>query len=120
MHEAMSASSSGLAQFNRIFQRSYRTGGKSLDRGSLPTALHYLTERGLHKGKQRGQWVSICCPAHKSGAEDHPSMRVSVTDGHFKCMACGAKGGDLIALHRLITGLGFRDAVRDIGGRFHD
>lgn len=112
-------SSGCLAQFHRLFQRSYPTGSKSLDRSTLPTPLQYLTERGLHKGKQRGQWVSICCPAHKAGAEDHPSMRVSVTDGHFKCMACGAKGGDLVALHRLITGLSFRDAVRDVGGRFH-
>lgn len=110
----------GLEKFERIFPRSVQPGHKGLDRGSLPTPLQYLTERGLHKGKQRGQWVAIRCPAHKAGGEDHPSMRVSVADGHFKCMACGAKGGDLVALHRLITGLGFRDAVRDIGGRFHD
>jgi hypothetical protein len=115
-----SKSNSDLDHFRRIFQRNYRPEQRSLDRGSLPTPLHYLTERGLHKGKQRGQWVSICCPAHKAGVEDHPSMRVSVIDGHFKCMACGAKGGDLVALHRLITGLGFLDAVRDIGGCFHD
>jgi len=47
-------------------------------------------------------------------------MRVSLRDGHFRCHACGAKGGDIIALHRLVTGLGFRDAVRDFGGRFHE
>lgn len=120
MREAMNNAGNGLAQFKRIFQRANPSGHKSLDRGSLPTPLQYLTEHNLHKGKKRGQWVAIRCPAHKSGAEDHPSMRVSVFDGHFKCMACGAKGGDLVALHRLITGLGFRDAVRDIGGRFHD
>lgn len=120
MREVMNKAGNGLAQFKRIFQRSNPPRDKRLDRGSLPTPLHYLTERGLHKGKQRGQWVTIRCPAHKSGAEDHPSMRVSVFDGHFKCHACGAKGGDLVALHRLITGLGFRDAVRDMEGRFHD
>lgn len=107
----------GLHMYQRIFVCKR---GSIFDRGSLPTPLQYLIERNLHKGKQRGQWVTICCPAHKGGAEDHPSMRVSVADGHFKCMACGAKGGDLVALHRLITGLGFRDAVRDLGGRFHD
>lgn len=110
----------GFDQFRRIFQRNYRPGHLSIDRGSLPTPLQYLGERGLHKGKQRGQWVAISCPVHKQGAEDHPSMRVSVADGHFRCMACGAKGGDIVALHRLITGLGFVDAVRDLGGRFHD
>jgi DNA primase len=45
---------------------------------------------------------------------------VSLTDGHFRCHACGVKGGDVIALHRLATGLGFVEAVHDLGGRFHD
>jgi len=94
--------------------------GSVLDRESLPAPLQYLTERNLLKGKARGTWASIRCPAHKAGAEEHPSMRVSIVDGHFRCMACGEKGGDIVALHRLITGLGFRDAVKDLGGRFHD
>lgn len=90
------------------------------DRASLPTPLAYLSQRG-HLGRgQHGEWVSITCPVHKSGAEKHPSLRVNLVDGHFRCMACGAKGGDLISLHRLFTGLGFRDAVHDLGGRFHE
>ena len=118
MRNATDQTTDGLNQFKRIFQRSHQR-ENVLDRDSLPTPLQYLTDRNLLSGKYRGQWVSIRCPAHKSGAEDHPSMRVSVSDGHYKCMACGAKGGDLVALHRLITGLGFRDAVKDLGGRFH-
>ena len=62
----------------------------------------------------------IRCPAHKGGDEKKPSMIVSLEDGHFKCQACGAKGGDIIALHRLFTGHGFLVAVADLGGRFHD
>lgn len=96
------------------------TGNRLLDRQSLPNPLQYLTERELLKLKPRGEWASICCPAHAGGKEKNPSLRVSLTDGHFRCMACGASGGDLIALHRLITGVGFLEAVRDLGGRFHD
>ena len=107
-------------QYRRIFQPSRRQEPPSLDRGSLPTPLQYLAERGLLNGKQCGPWAAVRCPAHKQGVENHPSIRVNVADGHFRCMACGAKGGDIVALHRLITGLGFRDAVRDLGGRFHD
>jgi len=110
----------GLDQFKQIFTRGRRSGQKAIDRDSLPTPLRYLNERGLFKGNHRGQWVAIRCPVHKAGAEDHPSMRVSVADGHFRCMACNAKGGDVVALHRLITGVGFLDAVRDLGGRFRD
>ena len=112
--------SEGLQIYERLFSRRPRAARKFLDHGSLPAPLRYLTERGLLKGKPRGEWAAIVCPAHKGGAEKNPSLRVSLIDAHFRCMACGASGGDLIALHRLITGLGFKDAVRDLGGRFHD
>jgi hypothetical protein len=110
----------GLHQYQSIFSRAQNTTRRTLDRQSLPTPFQYLTERGLLKNKVRGEWASICCPVHKGGAENNPSLRVSQVDGHFSCMACGVKGGDIIALHRLITGKGFIDAVRDLGGRFHD
>lgn len=90
-----------------------------LDRASLPSPLHYLTSRGLLIRNPRGGWASIRCPVHKGGAEANPSLSVSLIDAHFKCHACGVKGGDIVALHRLITGLGFRAAVRDLGGWFH-
>ena len=108
----------GLVFYERLFGRKDAFG--ALDRPSLPDPLQYLTERGLLARKPHGQWAAIRCPAHKDGAEKKPSLRVNLTDGHFRCMTCGASGGDILALHRLITGLGFRDAVRDLGGRFHD
>ena len=95
-------------------------GRHQLDRQSLPTPLQYLTEQGLLKQAPKAEWATIKCPVHKDGREQHPSLRVSMVDGHFRCMACGASGGDLVALHRLATGMGFVDAVRDLGGRFHD
>ena len=88
----------------------------SLNRESLPTPLQYLTERGLLIRRLKGEWALITCPSHKNGAEKNPSMSVNLPEGYFRCHACGAKGGDIIALHRLITGLGFRDALRDLGG----
>lgn len=107
--------SDGLILYQQIFRQPQHG---AIDRQSLPTPLQYLTEHGLMKRKPKGEWVAICCPSHKGGAEENPSMRVSLADGHFRCMACGAKGGDVVALHRLITGMGFRDAVRDLGGCF--
>jgi DNA primase len=92
---------------------------RTLDRHSLPTPTQYLARAGLRIGKRSGRWITLHCPAHKSGAEANPSMSVNIDDGHFRCFACGAKGGDVVALHRLITGMGFREAVADIGGRFH-
>ena len=109
----------GLARYQRIFISKTGASRKSLDRGSLPTPSQYLTERGLLKGKARGEWAAIICPAHKGGAEKNPSLRVSQIDGHYCCHACGVKGGDIVALHRLFTGMGFIEAVSDLGGRFH-
>jgi len=114
----MNAVASGLDHYRRLFAHPARCG--ELDRNSLPAPLAYLTQRGALTGKPRGEWASIRCPVHKGGDERNPSMRVSLIDGHFACHACGAKGGDIIALHRLVTGLGFRAAVNDLGGRFND
>jgi CHC2 zinc finger len=110
--------STGLDHYRRLFGPLQHR--RKLDHASLPSPIAYLTQQGLLPGKSRGEWASIRCPAHKSGAEAHPSLRVSLIDGHFRCHACGAKGGDIIALHRLATGLGFREAVRDLGGQFYD
>lgn len=121
----MSAGAEGLRYWRLLFGERgnatptsrYRERAR-LDRASLPTPATYLSQQGLMTGKSRGEWVSIRCPAHKSGDEAHPSMRVSLVDGHYFCHACAAKGGDVIALHRLRTGLGFRAAVTDLGGGF--
>ena len=108
----------GLQLYRTLFGHERRV--RSLDRGSLPTPLQYLSGRGLLKRIPRSEWASICCPVHKGGAEKNASLRVSLIDGHFCCMTCGVKGGDVIALHCLITGRDFVDAVRDLGGRFHE
>lgn len=109
-----------LGHHEKLCGKTSSNARKFIDRASLPSPVQYLTGRNLLKGKTRGEWVSIRCPVHKGGAEENPSLRVSLSDGHYRCMACGVSGGDLISLHRLITGMGFLDAVRDLGGRFHD
>ena len=112
-------SADGLTHYRRLFGPPAPARGE-LDRGSLPMPETYLCERGLLTQRVRGEWASVRCPAHKGGEEAHPSLRVSLRDGHFRCHACGASGGDVLALHRLVTGLGFREAARDLGARFHE
>lgn len=89
--------------------------GEMFDRSMLPTATSYLQARGFLPPDLCGHWITIRCPIHKGGREANPSLRVSVEDGHFRCMACGVKGGDVLALHRLITGAGFVQAARELG-----
>jgi hypothetical protein len=109
----------GLGHYRRLFGSPPGRRGE-LDRDSMPTPETYLRQRGLLSQRTHGEWASVRCPVHKHGDEAHPSLRVSLRDGHFRCHACGASGGDVLALHRLVTGLGFRDAVRDLGARFHE
>lgn len=88
---------------------------QTFDRGLLPEPTIYLAARGLMAQPARGRWASIKCPSHKNGGESHASLRVSLDDGHFRCMVCGVKGRDILALHRLITGVGFVEAARALG-----
>jgi hypothetical protein len=92
---------------------------RAIDHRSLPSPRHYLASRGLLRERPRGAWTAIACPVHKAGNESHPSLRIHLTHGRFRCMACGASGGDILALHRLITRQGFAEALKDLGGRFY-
>lgn len=55
------------------------------------------------------------CPFHKNGQEQHPSLNFHATSGHYRCHACGACGGDVLAFYMTVTGKDFRDAAHDLG-----
>ena len=81
------------------------------ERERLPDPLAYFDQTGLRL-LGRGAWRSALCPFH----DDHnPSLRVNAETGAFRCMACGAHGGDVLAFHRQRHGLGFKDAARSLG-----
>jgi len=77
----------------------------------LPDAPRYFGATGLIL-IGRGTWRSALCPFH----DDHsPSLRVNLETGAFRCMACNARGGDVLAFHRMRHGLSFLQAARDLG-----
>jgi len=81
-------------------------------RGSIarkPNAKPFGFKRDLAGG---GEWKNAVCPFHN---DTHPSLRVRLDTGGFRCMVCGAHGGDVLAYHRLITGLPFIQAAQDLG-----
>ena len=80
-------------------------------RARLPEPLPYFERAGLLLNG-RGRWRSARCPFHD---DDNPSLRVNIETGHYRCMACGAKGGDVLAFHRQRHGLSFLQAARDLG-----
>jgi DNA primase len=80
------------------------------DRSRLPDARDYYEAQGLALGKGR-KWVTTSCAFH--GGSD--SMRINLQSGCFVCMACGARGGDVIAYEMAVAGEGFIAAARKLG-----
>lgn len=83
-------------------------------RENLPDALDYYASEGL-KPTGRGNWRTAACNFH--GGSD--SLRLHVR-GAFMCMACGARGGDILAYHQAAHGLGFVDAAKALGAYQED
>jgi DNA primase len=80
-------------------------------RGYLPDPDKYfdLQQIGL-KGK--GDWRDALCPFHD---DRKPSLRINILKGAYRCMACGAHGGDVLAFHMHLHGKGFIEAAKDLG-----
>ena len=81
------------------------------DRNLLPNPIKYYSEQGL-KLTGDGEWRKALCPFHK---ETRPSLGVRLESGSFRCMACGASGGDVLAFHMLRYGMGFMEAAKSLG-----
>ena len=79
-------------------------------RKALPGTIPYYTSQGMPL-KDSGAWVDAICPFHK---DTKPSLRVNIERGSYRCMACGARGGDVVAFHMHRHGLGFIEAAKQL------
>lgn len=80
-------------------------------RDLLPSPQAYYRKEGI-KLRGSGQWRSARCPLHN---ESNPSLSVHLPSGGFNCHGCDAKGGDVLAFHRLRHSLSFVAAARELG-----
>lgn len=76
-------------------------------RENLPDTRSYFESEGL-KLAGRGKWLTARCEFH----DGSDSMRINVASGGWCCMACGAKGGDVLAYHMAAHGMSFTDAAK--------
>lgn len=81
------------------------------DRARLPNPAEYFAQHGL-KLIGGGEWKNAICPFHD---DSKPSLRVRIDTGAFKCMVCGAHGGDVLAFHQQRYGLTFKAAAIALG-----
>lgn len=82
------------------------------NREALPEPVAYYEGQGLVlTGPRSSKWKTARCEFH--GGSD--SLRIHTERGAFICMACGAKGGDILAYHQAAHGLDFVEAAKALG-----
>lgn len=81
----------------------------------LPDPVDYFDLEGVPL-KGPGRWKTGPCYFH----DGSDSMRVNVDSGGWVCMACGTKGGDVLAYAMQRHGLGFVEAARALGAYIDD
>ena len=85
------------------------------DRNQLPDATTYCVRQDLRLIGP-GKWKTTSCTFH--GGSD--SMRINTATGGWCCMACDAKGGDVLAYHMQAHRLEFVEAARQLGAWIED
>lgn len=87
----------------------------SFKRENLPEPTAYFEGVGLNLTGP-GKWKTTRCGFH--GGSD--SMRVNTETGAWVCMACGAKGGDVLAYEMQTSGNEFVQAAQTLGAWVND
>ena len=87
-----------------------QTRGK-FSRKLLPRSSTYYELQNIQL-KGGGAWRDAICPFH---SDANPSLRINIEKGAYRCMACGARGGDVLAFHMHRHGLGFIQAAKELG-----
>lgn len=77
------------------------------ERDRLPDPRSYFESEGLKLGKGK-KWVTTACNFHHGS----DSLRVNLHTGSWVCMACGARGGDVLAYHQAAYGMEFVEAAK--------
>ena len=80
----------------------------SFNRSLLPSPESFWAEHGVNLNGRHG-WILVKCAFHE---DSHPSMSINAESGAFKCHACNAKGGDVLAAYRLLTGCDFMTSAK--------
>lgn len=84
-------------------------------RDRLPDTIEYFDLEGVPL-KGPGRWKFGPCHFH----DGSDSLRVNVQSGGWICMACGTKGGDVLAYCMQRHGLEFVEAARALGAYIDD
>lgn len=79
-------------------------------REALPSIINYYSIQDINL-KGCGDWRDAVCPFH---ADTKPSLRVNIKHGGFRCMACGAHGGDILDFQMQRHNVNFINACKQL------
>jgi 5S rRNA maturation endonuclease (ribonuclease M5) len=75
---------------------------------------YYRDQLGEPEKTKSDHWIYFC-PFH----EDRKTPNLAVYyDGHFKCFACDAKGGDILAFHQQKHKLTFPETLKELAEKY--
>lgn len=90
--------------------RSQKYAGK-FSRKALPEPVAYYEKQNIQL-KGDGQWRDAICPFH---ADTKLSLRINIERGAYRCLICGARGGDVLAFHMHLHSMPFIAACKALG-----
>ena len=93
-----------------MFNAKPKYAGK-FSRQAMPGAISYYESQNIIL-KGNGAWRDAVCPFHQ---DRKPSLRINVEKGAYRCMVCGARGGDVLAFHMHKHGINFVEACKQLG-----
>lgn len=104
------AGRAGASDWDALYNRAKHSRGRFI-KERLPEPLSYYAAEGIEL-RGRGAWRDAVCPFHE---DTRPSLRVHTETGAFRCMTCGARGGDVLSFHRRRHVLRFVEAAQALG-----
>ena len=99
-----------MRAYENIPRQSMRKRG--FDRNRLPSAPDYYQPILGDLQFNASGWAQVRCVFHEDG---HASLSIHRERGAFRCFACGARGGDVLAFEMLRSGADFKSAARALG-----
>jgi hypothetical protein len=99
-----------MRAYENIQRQSMRKRG--FDRNRLPPVADYYRPVFGDLRFNASGWAQVCCIFHEDGTA---SLSIYRERGAFRCFACGARGGDVLAFEMRRSGADFKGAARALG-----
>ncbi len=85
---------------------------RGFDRNRLPAVADYYRPVFGDLQFNASRWAQVRCVFHEDGTA---SLSIHGERGAFRCFACNARGGDMLAFEMLLSGADFKSAARALG-----